>query len=307
MAKGTLGLLLVWICIEWSCTLADKKTSNKPCIVATTAMLGDAAQTIFGDTYDVYVLMGPGTDPHAYRPSPRDAQQLKDAVLIFSNGAHLEGKMNQLWPHLRKQTTVLEAADWVPDTLRIIHEGETDPHFWFDPILWHHLIDQMMTQAGALLPLKSNQWRERKASYLDTLQAVYQEGLQLFSAIPEERKMLVSTHDAFSYFGHRFGFALASLQGTSTLSGYGNYDINLLAQDLKTRKISTVFGEQHQPSQGMEAVIWQAASLNHPLDMAPPLLTDAPAKEEPTVAAMWRYNFRVIAQALTPAFPDASH
>lgn len=307
MVKGDVGVLLVLICFGWSCTFVEKGNPDRPCIVATTAMIGDAAQAIFGDTYDVHVLMGPGTDPHAYRPSPEDAARLKNAVLIFSNGAHLEGKMSRLWPHLQKQKTVLEAAAWVPDTLRIMHEGETDPHFWFDPVLWHGLIDQMMTQAGALLPLKSKNWMERKASYLDTLHAVYLEALHLFSTIPKERRMLVSTHDAFSYFGHRFGFSLQSLQGTSTLSGYGNYDINLLARDLKNRKISTVFGEQHQPGQGMEAVIRQAAAIGHSLSLAPPLLTDAPAKEQPTVAAMWRHNFRMIAKALTPAFPHASH
>jgi manganese/zinc/iron transport system substrate-binding protein len=307
MTKGFLWFVAVFFWFGWSCASERKGPRQKPCLVATTAMLGDAVQAVFGDRYEVYVLMGPGTDPHAYRPSPQDAAQLKNAVLIFSNGAHLEGKMSRLWPHLQKQKTILEADFWVPDSLRIVHEGETDPHFWFDPLLWRFLMDHMMTKAAELLPLKSHEWKQQKSAYLDTLDAVYKEGLDLFSNIPISGRMLVSTHDAFSYFGHRFGFTLWSLQGTSTLSGYGNYDINLLARDIKNRNIPTVFGEQHQPGHGMEAVIRQAAALGHSLRMAPPLLTDAPAKDQPTVAAMWRYNFRGIAQALSSNFPHDSH
>lgn len=307
MSKGIVGFFASLYVFLWGCSTGWEVKSSKPTIVATTAMLGDAAQSIFGDTYEVHVLMGPGSDPHAYRPSPADANQLKEAVLVFCNGAHLEGKMARLWSHIEKKVPVIEANQYVPDSLRILHDTETDPHFWFDPLLWHLVIDSMMTRAGSLLPEKSALWNQRKSDYLDTLMAVHHEGVQLFSGISVARRMLISTHDAFSYFGHRFQFTLRSLQGTSTLSGFGNYDINKLAQEIKDKQVYTVFGEQHQSERGMEAVIRQAATLGHTLHLGSPLLTDAPSKEQPTLAAMWRYNFKVIASGLTSNAPHVLH
>lgn len=281
------GLLL-------ACSSEKPESGKRPLITVSTSMLGDAAKSIFGKHCEIYVLMGPGSNPHAYRPSPLDVYHLKTASIIWANGAHLEGKMNSLWPSLRKKIPVFTAEETLPDTALIFHDAEPDPHFWFDPLIWIHAIDRLSEQTGQLLFPENTYWRSAKETYLNRIIQVHETGLQLMNDIAPEQRALVTTHDAFSYFGRRYGFELFALQGTSTLSEYGMFEILQLAETLKTRKIPAIFTEANQNSYGLQSLQRSCRHLGHPIDFGPELLTDAISPACPTYPDMLLHNFKAI-------------
>lgn len=271
-------------------------------VVATTGMIADAARAIAGTDIEVAALMGEGVDPHLYKPAPGDVRLLESADVILFNGLHLEGKLIETLESLAKRKRVAPLGDALPaDSLRRDDGGHADPHIWFDPVLWAHAADRVAEVLAAADPARADGYRARAATYHTELLSLDREARERLAVIPADRRVLVTAHDAFGYFGRAYGIEVLGIQGISTESEAGLKDINALVDLLVQRKIPAVFVESSVPRKTIEALIEGAQSRGHKIRIGGELFSDAmgaAGTPEGTYVGMFRHNVSVIAAAL---------
>lgn len=215
--------------------------------VATIGMVGDLVKQVGGERVEVKQLMGPGVDPHLYKPTSKDAAELGRADVIFYSGLMLEGRMGDLFARLgRMGKPVYPVTESVPRG-RLLEpeefEGHYDPHVWFDVGLWAMTIPTIVEGLVAVDP----EGRETYESNAKALQKRMDElddfCRNLAAGLPEERRILVTSHDAYNYFGRAYGFQVVGLQGVSTVSEAGLADMAGMVDFLKGRGVKAIFVE----------------------------------------------------------------
>jgi len=273
-------------------------------IVTTTGMIADAAARVAGEHAQVEALMGPGVDPHLYKASEGDVRKLAEADLILYNGLHLEGKMGDILVKLARGRSVVAVSETIPaERLREPPEfaGQYDPHIWFDVRLWSSTLDPIATALSELDPEHAEVYRTRAEAYraeLGELDA-WVEGRIL--EIPAERRVLVTAHDAFGYFGRRYAMDVMGLQGISTLAEAGLKDVERVVDVVVDRGIKAIFIESSVPRRAIEAVQQAVAARGHTVRIGGQLFSDAmgaPGTPEGTYPGMVRHNVNTIVEAL---------
>ncbi len=227
-------------------------------VVCTTTIVADVVKRVGGDRVLVDMLMGPGIDPHNYKPLPSDRARLEGAHLVFFNGLHLEGKMVDLLEKSEGRYRAFAVTRTIdPALLRSaeIDGGHHDPHVWFDVKLWSQTIGVVRDELSALDPEGAAYYQQNAAAYLAELEALDAEVRSLLNTIPKEKRILVTSHDAFGYFGRAYDFDVRGLQGVSTASETGTKGRQELAAFLGTHKVPAVFTETSVPSDGLKAVL----------------------------------------------------
>lgn len=310
------ALLLSLACLVIPACKQSKTTSaakSLPKVVCTTGMIGDAARVIGGDTIDLFILMGEGVDPHLYKPSPGDMRRLSEADLVLYNGLHLEGRMVDVLEKLAEKKTVRAVSDAIDHaSLRTPpeFEGQHDPHVWFDVSLWIHAVRRAAEAVSAIEPAHRADCETRAAAYITELENLHRwVGVEI-AKIPESRRVLITAHDAFGYFGRAYGIEVRAIQGVSTDSEAGIKAINDLVDFIVARKIPAVFVESSVPRKTIEALVEGCKSRNHPIRIGGELYSDAlGAANTPdgTYIGMVQHNVRTIVAALAPdAAPQTS-
>ena len=273
-------------------------------VLATTGMIGDLAARIAGEHAKVTALMGPGVDPHLYKASEGDVRSLESADLILYNGLNLEGKMQDIFARLARSRAVLAVADAVPETKRRRppeFQGHFDPHIWFDPSLWALIIGPIARELERLDPAHADDYRRNSQSLEKELLDLDKEVETRIAEIPAERRVLVTAHDAFGYFGGRYGMEVVGLQGISTVSEAGLQDVERLVDLIVSRKVKAIFVESSVSSRSIEAVRKACESRGHSVAIGGQLFSDAmgPAgTPEGTYTGMVRHNVKTIVEAL---------
>lgn len=272
--------------------------------VATTGMIGDAVANVGGDRVTVSSLMGPGVDPHLYRASAGDVRRMNEADIVFYNGLHLEAAMADVLQKTTRVKTVAVSKDI--DEQRLLHppefKGQFDPHIWFDVELWSLAVK---TVSEALIDLDSEHadtYRNNTERYLKELDELNRYVRDRAGSIDPAKRIIITAHDAFNYFGRAYGLEVRGLQGISTASEAGARDVRELATFIAERRIPAVFVESSVPTRAIEAV--QAAVRANGFDVAigGELYSDAmgdAGTEEGTYVGMVRHNVDTIATALS--------
>jgi manganese/zinc/iron transport system substrate-binding protein len=242
-----LGVVWVSACQEGGGS-SDVGASGKPLVVTTVTMVTDLVQEVGGDRVEVRGLMGPGVDPHNYQPRIGDSGLLEKATAIFYCGLHLEGKMQESLERLAKRKPhVYAVSSGIPETMLLEpqedFEGHFDPHVWGDPALWLETVDVVVKGLSEVDPEGAAIYQERGEEYKSTLSDLKSWAMARVAEVPAQQRVLVTSHDAFFYFGKGFGFEVRGLQGVSTVSEAGLRDRDNLVKYIKERKIRTVFGE----------------------------------------------------------------
>ena len=212
-----------------SCSNAEKDTAKEQTslIVCTTGMIADLLKNIVGDKMEVKALMGPGVDPHLYKATQNDLRLLKDAELIYVNGLHLEGKMASILEKFSRTSKVYAVSDFVDSTRLLKDENYSDvkdPHIWFDVSLWESSISGLVESLCELDPQYCSTYRANASAYSDSLTQLHGEVKTLISSIPLSKRIMITAHDAFNYFGRSYNIRVRGLQGISTLSEFGLKD-----------------------------------------------------------------------------------
>jgi len=276
--------------------------------VATVGMVGDVVRAVGGRDVVVTVLLGPGTDPHLYKPTPGDMRTLRDADIVFASGLKLEGKMEDVLRDLGATKPVVFVTDGVPRDRLIAaseddaaHGKQFDPHVWFDVSLWAMTATPVRDALAKLRPLKEPAFAANAAIFEKELAALHEEVLKAMQAIPAERRLLVTAHDAFGYFGRAYGVEVLGVQGISTESEASLQTINQLVDTLVTRKVPAIFVESSVNPKGIEGLKQGAASRGHNVAIGGELFSDAmgaAGTDDGTYIGMVRHNMRVIAAGL---------
>jgi manganese/zinc/iron transport system substrate-binding protein len=231
--------------------------SGKISIVTTTGIIADTVKEIAGDHAQVYALMGPGVDPHIYHARESDVQRFAGADIIFYNGLHLEGKMGQILEQMASRVpTYAVSAVLQPHELRASgFEGLYDPHIWFDLKLWMKVVEGIRDVLVRHDPLHEREYRMNAERFLIKLAQLDEYIRKRIAEIPEESRILITAHDAFSYFGQTYGMTIISLQGISTDSEVGVHDVNRVVNYIVEHNIPAIFAEASLPRRTIDAVV----------------------------------------------------
>ncbi|MBD3166882.1 manganese transporter [bacterium] len=271
-------------------------------IVATTGMVGDAVQQVGGERVKVNTLMGPGVDPHYYKASASDVTSMANADAVFYNGLHLEGRMVELFEKIKRDgKPTCAIAEAVPEEKLITTDNAHDPHIWFDVELWKLAVEETRRALTDLDPKHGDRYQTNADAFQKELDALHAFIRERSAEVAEERRVLITAHDAFSYFGRQYGYELKSLQGISTVSEASTADVQNLASFIAERKINAVFVESSVPVRNVQAVQAAAKSKGHPVRIGGELFSDAlgaPDTDEGTYLGMVRHNVNTIVDAL---------
>lgn len=281
-------------------------SNRKARVVTTTGMIADIVKEIGGDQVEVTSLIGAGGDPHKYYPSAGDMEKVENADLILINGLHLEAKMGDVLEGLRKKNkrTVAVAENIDRNLLRDV-DGEHDPHIWFDVRLWMQAVNRVREALVSLDEKNKIYYEERAQQYLQQLEQLDAEVRTLAAQVPPAKRVMITAHDAFGYFGRAYGFEVRGLQGTSTVGQTGTKARKELADVIGQRGIPVIFGETSVPDEGINSVI-ETAKREYPgvtIRLSESrLFSDAmgePGTPEGTYVGMVRHNIKTIVAELS--------
>ncbi len=281
------------------------KTSGKLKVVATTSMLTDLVKNIGGDAIEVQGLMGAGVDPHLYKASEGDVSKLFNADVIFYNGLHLEGKLVEVFEKMESQNKTTVPLGEFLDKKELI--GSTyfassyDPHVWFNIQFFMQFAEKVTEVLQNADPENKELYQKNKETYILELEALEEWVKTTIEALPKEKRILVTAHDAFNYFGKAYGFEVVGLQGLSTATEAGVQDVQRLSSYIIDNKVKAIFIESSVPRRTIEALQQAVLSTDHQVEIGGSLYSDAlgdPGTLEGTYLGMFRYNVITIVEAL---------
>lgn len=289
-------------------TTTSKETLD---IVTTTGMIGDVVKNIVGDKANVASLMGPGVDPHLYKATQGDLKRITEADVIFYNGLFLEGKMEEILLKLAKKKPVFAISEKMPKSRFIdynIGKKEErkskqifDPHIWFDVDLWSNSVDVILEKMKAQDAKNEAYYTKNAANYKRTLKNLHTESQQKIASIPKAQRLLITSHDAFGYFGKAYDIEVNALQGISTVTEFGLKDVSNLVNMIIDRDIKSVFIESSVAAKPLEAVIEGCQKKGRDVRIGGTLYSDAMGEDGTpagTYVGMVKHNVNTITGAL---------
>jgi manganese/zinc/iron transport system substrate-binding protein len=297
--------LLIGSCQQGTSKLSDDLSSRQIRIVTTIGMINDVAQIVGGQRVRTTGLMGPGVDPHLYKASEGDVRRLSEADLIFYNGLHLEAQMGEVLEQMDGRGIKTQAVTDYIDHQALQRppefEGQYDPHVWFDVTMWMQAVETVRDTLIEVDPASADLYRTNADAYLKELEALHAYVQEQAMRVPEEKRVLITAHDAFNYFGRAYGFEVRGLQGISTESEAGTGDVQDLTDFIVERRIPAVFVESSVPVRNIEAVQEAVRAKGFEVSIGGELFSDAmgdAGTAEGTYIGMVRHNTDTIVEAL---------
>lgn len=315
-AWGFLLLGLLWLLP--GCTASQKasgKTRMEPksypyTVVATTGMVSDIVAVVAGDKGKVTTLIGDGVDPHLYKPTRADVTRLASADIVFYSGHLLEGKMTDVLVKISRQRPVHAVTESV-DPAFVLEPpelaGHPDPHMWMDVKGWMAAVTSVRDALAEYDPANKALYEKNCADYLEQLRKLDEYAREAFSSIPQDKRVLVTAHDAFNYMGRAYDLEVRGIQGLSTESEAGLADLNALVKLLVERKIEAVFVETSVAEKNVRALIEGARAQGSHVKVGGKLFSDAMGKAgtyEGTYIGMIDHNVTTIVRALGGKAPE---
>jgi manganese/zinc/iron transport system substrate-binding protein len=247
-------------------------------IVATTTMLGDLSKQIGGDKVAVTTLMGIGIDPHTYSPKASDTNALIKSDFIVYAGLHLEGKIADVLDQLSEEKAALNAGNaLILNEVKLLfdNEGNLDPHIWFNVENWIVVAESLIEKLSLYDSQNKDYYTTRGENYIKQLRDLHEWIIIKTSEIDEEKRILITAHDAFQYFADAYGFQVEAIQGISTSSEASIANINDLVNLVIDRQVKSIFIESSVPQKTIDSVISSAKSRNYTLEIGGELYSDS--------------------------------
>jgi len=298
-------LILAFSCSQGGGSGSSEGGNEKLKVVSTTTMLTDLLKQLAGDKIELKGLMGPGVDPHLYKASEGDVSKLFNADVIIYNGLHLEGKMVDLFEKMQKQgKKTIAIAQAIPKSELIDVDGSSshfDPHIWFSVSNWKSVSVFVVDKLMEIDPGNANHYKSNLEKYLNELEALEVYNADKIEQVPQNKRVLITAHDAFEYFGREYGFEVKGLQGISTVSEAGAADVKNLANFIAERKIPALFIESSVSHRNIEALQAAVKSRGYNVIIGGELFSDAlgsAGTAEGTYIGMYKHNIKTITDAL---------
>ncbi len=316
--RFTVVILLVALLLPAGCQKAKEKGSDDPGVrpsrdlsgrtirvVATIGMITDIVEQVGGGRISVKGLMGPGVDPHLYKASEGDVTRMAGADVIFYGGLHLEGKMTEVFERMRGKILTVAVTDGIDRGLLLRppeFQGAYDPHVWFDVTLWMKAVERVAETLVQIDPESGETYRKNANAYLGKLSELHEYVRKEAGRLSPSRRVIITAHDAFNYFGRAYGFEVRGVQGISTVSEAGTADIQALADLIVEKRVPAVFVETSVPPRTMEALKEAVRARGFSVEIGGNLYSDAmgnPGTPEGTYIGMVRHNVDTIVSALS--------
>jgi zinc/manganese transport system substrate-binding protein len=263
-------------------------------VVASFSILGDFTREIGGDRVAVTTLVGANSDVHVYTPSPADAKKVSDARLLIINGFGLEGWLPRLVQSSGGKASIVTAtAGIAPRKLG----SDADPHAWQSVVNAKLYVGNIRDGLSSADPAGAATYGANARAYLAKLDALDHEVRQAVSQIPQARRKVISTHDAFGYFAAAYGIAFIAPQGVSTESEASARDLAAIITQIRTGKIPAVFLENISDPRLMRRIAAETGAR-----VGGTLYSDSLTEENgdaPTYIDMVRHNIKALTSALT--------
>ena len=283
---------------------APTKSSGKLKVVVTTSMLTDLVKNIGGDLIDLQGLMGAGVDPHLYKASEGDVSKLFNADVIFYNGLHLEGKLVAVFEKMETQKTTVALGEFLAKEGLIGSDyfaSNYDPHVWFNIQYFKEFSDKVTSVLSEKDPKNAASFTANNLAFQQKLDLLHTAVVNTIATLAPEKRILVTAHDAFNYFGKAYGFKVVGLQGLSTATEAGVQDVQKLSEYIIANKVKAIFIESSVPRRTIEALQEAVLSKGHQVSIGGSLYSDAlgdGGSVEGTYVGMFFYNIKTIVNAL---------
>jgi manganese/zinc/iron transport system substrate-binding protein len=260
---------------------------------------------IGGNCVEVTAMMGPGVDPHLYTATESDVELLFDANIIFYGGLHLESRMADVFEQIRQGLgkPTIPVSESIPEDLILTSPqfNTADPHVWMDVQLWMIVAETIRDKLSEYLPEQAAYFDQNAEAYLTQMEELDEYVSEQIERIPEERRVLVTAHDAFQYYSRAYGIEVYAPQGVTTEAEVGVQDIRETIDLLVDRGIPTIFVESSVSPDVVEAIVAGARARGHEVSIGGSLFSDAMGEAgtpEGTYLGMIRYNTDTIVSGL---------
>lgn len=296
---------IVWLLIIFIFLASGCGTNPSPAgIVATTSLAADLVASLMPPDFPVESLMGPGVDPHTFEARSGSIRQLHSAGLIVHHGLHLEGRLSELLEGLQKGAPGKVhslASPLLRDYSSSLRKqgGEIDPHVWFSPPLWGATVPDLAKALSAAFPAHAETIARKEKILIRSISDLDLELRESLSVIPKESRVLVTSHDAFGYWGAEFGFEVHPIQGISTATEVAESSLRELADLIIKRKIPAGFVESSVSPRTIEK-LQQMIGGRH-FQLGGELFSDSLGplgSAEGTYSGMLRHNAKIMIAAL---------
>jgi len=274
-------------------------------VVASFSILGDITQRVGGDRIKVHTLVGQDSDAHVYQPTPTDAKTLAKARLVVVNGLGFEGWIDRLIKSSGYRDSVTTASSGIRTLARgesgdehdhHDHAGPSDPHAWQDLANAARYVDNIRNALIDIDPEGRSTYQANADQFRQEIAALDAEVRQNFKKIPKDRLKVVTTHDAFAYFGQAYGISFIAPVGVNTDAEPSAADIGRIIKQIRREKIPAVFMESISDSRLLERIRQESgARIGGTLYSDALSKTDGPAA---TYLEMMRHNARTLVEAL---------
>jgi ABC-type Zn uptake system ZnuABC Zn-binding protein ZnuA len=292
-----LALMVCWLGAAGCSPPGSRSNNGKPVAVATLTMIADMVAQVGGDRVEVRCIMKPGNDPHIYRPVPGDLKMIAESDIVFINGLGIEGWITNLINNAPGNRPVITVTDGVAAIRSDQFRGEPDPHCWFDVKNAIIYVNNIEKGLAAIDPSGADYYRQRADAYRKELAELDDWARSELAKVPAEKRKLVTSHDAFHYFGRAYGFEVLAVQGVSTESQPNSADVIALIKTIREANVGAVFVETSVNPKTLEHVARESGAR-----IGGELFSDScgdAGTPEGTYVGMMRHNVKTIVEALT--------
>lgn len=289
---------------------AQEEDDGKVPVVASFSIIGDMVTQIGGEEVQLTTLVGPDEDAHEYQPTPDDIKRVGDAQIVFVNGLGFEGWMDRVIPASGFKGKVVIVSDGIsPRTAEHeSHEGESaeeheahehgalDPHAWQDPRNGAIYIKNIADALTSAKPAAAKQFKDRSTEYAAILNEMDVALRKDVEEIPAEKRKIITSHDAFGYFGAAYGIQFLAPEGLSTASEPTAADVSKLIDQIKQAGVKTVFIENMTNPRMIKQIAADTGA-----GLGGTLYSDALSKaggDAPTYLEMFEHNIPLVLKGM---------
>ena len=276
-------------------------------IICTLSQLADLVQEMVPKdaTIHVHSICQSGVDPHTYVATISDVKRIQGADVIYGIGLHLEAQMLHFLKKMNHAVLVGEHA--IPKDQLIPWQGKTsmqayDPHIWTDISLWMQVAQYVKHNLIRRLPHEKHHIETQAERYMNELAQTHERLKTMIQSIPEDKRILLTSHDAFAYFSRAYQIRTKALLGITTEAEASLKEVIALGEWVIQHQVAVAFGESSVPNKFLEAVIQATSSRGHLLRLCEDALySDSmgpPNTPEGTYLGMMLYNGRIISTEL---------
>lgn len=281
------------------CLVATQAQNLK--IVTSASMFKDMAENLAPDNFDIEAIVPIGGDPHKYNARPSDARMVQQADLILVNGLTFEGWIKEVIENSGTKAKTVTITEGITPISSLQYDNSSDPHAWMDAAHGLVYIENIKNTFLELAPDMADEINKNYEAYAQKLRSLDDKIKSEIQKIPENQRVLITSHDAFQYYGQRYGLQLEAIMGISTEAEAQTSDIIRVSKVIKENNIPAVFIESTINPKMLKQI-----AQDNKVKIGGQLYADSLGDEDseaPTYEDMLWHNTTTIVEALSEIIP----